>query len=194
MAAPSPRAPDRRWVMSADLFTRWRCGDSGALDQLVRTSTPSLWHLARAYGLERHAAEDVVQTTWMALVRHGDQIEDARTVSAWLATTTRREAWRVARAASKVTVADEHVFDTAAVADPPAEDSAHEEFERRHLWDAVVRLSHRCQRLLRVIAFDDRPDYRRLASELDMPIGSVGPTRGRCLAKLRTLLQPGADA
>lgn len=194
MAAPSPPASERRWVVAADLFTRWRGGDSTALDQLVRTSTPGLWHLARAYGLERHAAEDVVQTTWMALVRHRDHIDDPRTVSAWLATTTRREAWRVAKASSKVTVTDEELFDDTSSAGPPADKEVHEALERRRLWSAVRRLSRRCQRLLRVIAFDDRPDYRGLASELEMPIGSVGPTRGRCLDKLRTALQSGVDA
>ena len=61
------------------------------------------------------------------------------------------------------------------------------------LWAAVDRLPERCRRLLRVVAFESRPDYGRLAAELDMPIGSIGPTRGRCLAKLRVaLMQTGA--
>lgn len=193
MAATSPRTPERRWAVAAGLFTRWRDGDDAALDELVRMSTPSLWQLARAYGLDRHAAEDVVQTTWMALVRHHNDIDDPRTVSAWLATTARREAWRVAKVSSRVAVIDEVVLDTAS-ADPPVDEEVHESFERRRLWSAVRHLSQRCQRLLRVIAFDDRPDYRRLASELEMPIGSVGPTRGRCLEKLRAALRPGAEA
>lgn len=56
------------------------------------------------------------------------------------------------------------------------------------LWSAVRRLAERCQRLLRVIAFEDRPDYARIAADLGMPVGSIGPTRNRCLAKLRALL------
>jgi DNA-directed RNA polymerase specialized sigma24 family protein len=61
------------------------------------------------------------------------------------------------------------------------------------LWRMVARLSERCQRLLRVIAFEDRPDYARLAIEMEMPVGSIGPTRGRCLAKLRSLLPDETD-
>jgi DNA-directed RNA polymerase specialized sigma24 family protein len=60
--------------------------------------------------------------------------------------------------------------------------------ESRRLWSAVETLNERCQRLLRVVAFEDRPDYARLAQDLSMPIGSIGPTRNRCLAKLRALL------
>ncbi len=61
--------------------------------------------------------------------------------------------------------------------------------ESRQLWSAVDTLNERCQRLLRVVAFEDRPDYARLAQDLSMPIGSIGPTRQRCLAKLRAVLE-----
>ena len=61
--------------------------------------------------------------------------------------------------------------------------------EQRILWLAVARLNERCQRLLRVIAFDERPDYARIAQDLAMPVGSIGPTRQRCLVKLRALLE-----
>jgi DNA-directed RNA polymerase specialized sigma24 family protein len=63
--------------------------------------------------------------------------------------------------------------------------------DSERLWQRVQELSPRCQRLLRIIAFDDRPDYAGIADELGMPIGSIGPTRGRCLAKLKALLTEG---
>ena len=56
------------------------------------------------------------------------------------------------------------------------------------LWQHIAQLPERCQALLRVIAFSDRPDYAAVAKALGMPVGSIGPTRGRCLAKLRHLL------
>ncbi len=59
---------------------------------------------------------------------------------------------------------------------------------QRVLWRNVAKLSERCRQLLRVIAFAERPDYATLSSALGMPVGSIGPTRGRCLAKLRMLL------
>jgi DNA-directed RNA polymerase specialized sigma24 family protein len=59
---------------------------------------------------------------------------------------------------------------------------------QRRLWASVKRLDERCQRLLRVVAFQQRPDYASLALLLDMPMGSIGPTRSRCLGKLRTMI------
>jgi DNA-directed RNA polymerase specialized sigma24 family protein len=71
---------------------------------------------------------------------------------------------------------------------PSAESAAVEADECSRLWDAVAALDERCQRLLRVVAFLPRPDYAALSTDLDMPVGSIGPTRGRCLAKLRASL------
>jgi len=65
--------------------------------------------------------------------------------------------------------------------------------QRRVLWVAIGRLSKRCQDLLRIIAFAPRPDYAAVAAALGMPVGSIGPTRGRCLAKLRALLTSGPE-
>ena len=69
-----------------------------------------------------------------------------------------------------------------------AEADALEHDDDNRLWDAVDELPERCRRLLRVVAFENRPDYATLASDLGMPVGSIGPTRGRCLAKLRVAL------
>ncbi len=79
----------------------------------------------------------------------------------------------------------------------PDEGSAESEVVRRdtegRLWDAVENLSERCQALLRIVAFEHRPDYREIAADLGMPVGSIGPTRGRCLQKLRALIENGED-
>lgn len=181
--------PTTTWTRTALLFRQWRSGDVAALDDLVRETTPRLWQLARSYRLEPHVAEDVVQNTWLALVRHADSINDPQAVSAWLGVTTRREAWRVARQTRDIPTETES-FDRPA--DVDIEVSVLADADARVLWRAVAALSERCQRLLRVIAFEDRPNYRELADQLSMPVGSIGPTRGRCLAKLRTLL--GDDA
>ena len=70
-----------------------------------------------------------------------------------------------------------------------AEQTAATDDESRRLWQAVAQLNERCQRLLRIVAFDDRPDYARIAADMAMPVGSIGPTRRRCLGKLRTLFE-----
>ena len=177
-----------RWQHAANLFDAWREGDGRAMDGLVRLMTPVLWHVVRAYGLERSLAEDVVQTTWMRLVRGHAAISDAQAVSAWLTTTARREAWRVGKAHGRVDTTDADDLDALLPEQPSPEEQATVSDERRRLWGAVRRLAERCQRLLRVIAFEDRPDYARLAADLAMPVGSIGPTRRRCLAKLRVAL------
>ncbi len=176
------------WSQAAGHFFRWRDGDPEGLDALVRTLTPVLWHVVRAYRLEREEAEDVVQTTWLSLVRRHDRITDPQAVASWLTTTARREAWRVARAGGRVTPVDTEDLARRIPEQQSAESEVVAADERHLLWRCVAALPERCQRLLRIVAFEDRPDYKHLASEMNMPIGSIGPTRGRCLEKLRRLL------
>lgn len=185
---PAPDDGAARWKRAAELFDAWRDGDSRAMDDLVRLMTPVLWHVVRAYGLDRTLAEDVIQTTWLQLVRGHRSISDPKAVSAWLTTTARREAWRAGKAHNRVDATESDALDALLPAQQSAEHHATVGDENRRLWAAVHRLADRCQRLLRVIAFEERPDYARLAADLAMPIGSIGPTRQRCLAKLRDLL------
>src|SRR5204862_4801413 len=102
---PVPARPV--WVDAAADFDAWRAGDSDALERMIRYVTPVLWHVARAYGLDRFAAEDVVQVTWLALVRHVAQIRDPQAIFRWLTLTTRREAWRVAQSSARHELPDE---------------------------------------------------------------------------------------
>ncbi|MFT4051393.1 MAG: sigma-70 family RNA polymerase sigma factor [Microbacterium sp.] len=183
--------PASVWDVSADAFARWREGEAAAMDVLVRTMTPVLWHVVRAYGLERMLAEDVVQATWLTLMRRHDAIQDARAVAGWLTTCARREAWRAGRGSQRVRPTEDVDLEPMLASVDSAEDRAHLGERDRRLWRAVAGLDERCRRLLRVVAFEERPDYARIAGELSMPIGSIGPTRQRCLGKLRTAL--GAD-
>ncbi|WP_427384463.1 RNA polymerase sigma factor [Janibacter sp. G56] len=166
-------------------FAAYRSGDVQQMDELVELLTPLLWHTARGIGLEAAAAQDVVQQAWLRLVEKADDIRDPRAVMGWLLVTVRRESWRVAKVAGRAdTELDEELPDTDA---DPADLSVLAESDGA-LWRQVSSLSPRCRALLRVIAFADRPDYAHVAQSLGMPIGSIGPTRGRCLAKLRAAL------
>ena len=173
---------------AADALRAHLAGDRAAMDRLVHLLSPLLWHISRAYGLSTTSAEDVVQTTWLTLVRKADSISDPQAVLRWLTVTTRREAWRVAREVSRADLSDDDGLldrcDRAAGPEQVVLQSASD----RALWRAVHQLSERCQRLLRVVAFSDRPDYVSLSADLGMPVGSIGPTRGRCLSKLHDLL------
>jgi RNA polymerase sigma factor (sigma-70 family) len=174
-------------------FGAWRAGEAAALDRLVRALTPMLWHTVRAYRLDAATAEDVVQATWLAFVRSAARVEEPQAVVRWLAVTARREAWRAARVGNRVDLLAEESLDLRL----PAGESTEAVVVRSHrdeaLWAAVGQLSERCRRLLRVVAFSERPDYGLLSKELGMPMGSIGPTRGRCLEKLRALLGAAPD-
>jgi len=158
------------------------------MDELVRVMTPVLWHVVRAYGLERSLAEDVVQNTWMTLIRRHDSIADDRAVAGWLTTCARREAWRSAKAHQRVRPVEDIDLEPHLPVEVSAEARAELADSEVRLWRAVKTLEERCRRLLRIVAFEERPDYARIAQDLSMPIGSIGPTRQRCLGKLRARL------
>lgn len=184
---------DDIWGTSARCFTEWVAGDPAGLDRLVRVMTPVLWHVVRSYRLPEEVAEDVIQTTWLAMVRRRDAIADAGAIGGWLTTTARREAWRVSKTGNRQVAVEDEELAVRLPRQRSAELSAVEMDENRRLWGAVDELPERCRRLLRIVAFENRPDYTKLAADLGMPVGSIGPTRGRCLAKLRVaLMQSGA--
>ena len=171
------------------LFTEYREGNTSKMGDLVRMLTPILWHTVRASRLDSATAEDVLQTVWLALIRKADTITEPLAVLQWMVVTTKREAWRVARSQAKVRPEDiDTNRPTSGVAADPVEDQVIRGETTNRLWQHIAELPERCRALLRVIAFADRPDYAELAKALDMPQGSIGPTRGRCLAKLRLLL------
>jgi RNA polymerase sigma factor (sigma-70 family) len=181
-------AERRMWSDAAADFAAYRSGDRDGLDRLVHRLTSVLWHVVRAYGLDSATAEDVVQSTWLALMRNAERVEDPQAVGRWLTVTARREAWRVAKQAARLDPSDDEQLDVRPDTGEEPEAAAVRQARDEALWQAVGLLSERCQRLLRVLAFVDRPSYTDLSAELGMPVGGIGPTRGRCLEKLRTLL------
>lgn len=171
-----------------ECLERARTGDRDALDEVVRELNPLLWHVARAQGLTAEEAADVVQTTWLELVRGLHTIRSSGALTAWLVTTTRRESWRVRGLAQRQAPHDAATLESSPDPDPGPIDLLLSEERDRTLWRHVARLSERCRALLRIVAHVDRPDYTAVAEALGMPRGSIGPTRGRCLAKLREML------
>ncbi len=173
----------------AVLLERARGGDDPAsLNAIVAELSPLLWQVARAQGLDRDTAEDVVQTTWLSLLRHLDTIRSAAALTAWLVTVAKREAWRVRRAGRGERPMEDWIESALPDPDPLPDEQLLVDDRRRALWRAVRQLPQRCQELLRIVAFVRRPDYSEVSATLGMPLGSIGPTRGRCLAKLRQLL------
>lgn len=181
---------------ATDAFARYQAGDRSALDELVEVVTPLLWRTAREAGLDVATAEDTVQTVWLSLLRRSDTVREAQSVVKWLLTATRRESWRasrrvrtdVVRTGAVLGVDEEETLDLPAQRETLPDEVVFRDDRQRRLWDHVQALPSRCRQLVCVIAFADRPDYAHIAESLGMPVGSIGPTRGRCLAKLRDLL------
>jgi len=142
----------------------------------------------RSFRLDSGTAEDLVQNTLLAYIKHSDEIVEPQAALRWMVVTARREALRAVALRDRV----ELVGDAAQPVQAPAEEQPEEvvlvSATQQVLWRNVSKLPERCRQLLRVIAFAERPDYSALSVALGMPVGSIGPTRGRCLAKLRTML------
>ncbi|TDD85791.1 RNA polymerase sigma factor [Actinomadura rubrisoli] len=166
-----------------ELMVRARDGDGAAWARLVERYSGMLWAIARGHGLNDADAGDVVQTTWLRLVEGMDGLRVPAAVGGWLATTARHESASVACRRARDVPAEPA---PAAAADRgPAEVT----IAREHLGQvaaALQALPRRCQMLLRLVA--QAACYAELAAALQIPLGSVGPTRARCLATLRRLI------
>jgi RNA polymerase sigma factor (sigma-70 family) len=172
-------------------------GDQAAWKALVTRYGWLVWSAARGYGLGRADAEEVFQTTWLRLTEHLTRLKEPERVGAWLATTARREAARVVRARARVTVTDDSgLLDRGTDSDSPerlvleSEEATAELTRARQVWSAFQQLSDRCRELLRLLTAVPRISYLEIAATLQVPVGSIGPTRARCLARLRALLAP----
>lgn len=167
-------------------------GDHEAWDQIVRRFLPLIWSVARRYGLGSADADDVCQTTLLRLIEHVDAIRHPERLASWLTVTARHESFRLLRLSGRqIPVGDQ---DELEVSPSDAGDlevdlgllTAERDDE---LWRAFAQLSPPCQQLLRTLIADPPPHYAEVAAILDMPIGSIGPTRRRCLDCLRRHLE-----
>ncbi|MGH3941889.1 MAG: RNA polymerase sigma factor [Pseudonocardiaceae bacterium] len=176
-------------VTVTELFRRAEAGDQAAWNTLVDRYTRLLWSVARAYRLSDADASDVVQTCWLRLVEHFGRIADPECLPGWLATTARREALRTLRRSGRELVGEIEDTMLELLDERPQPVDARLLAEERDvaLWRCFERLSTRCQVLLRILMGTPQPDYATVSAALGMKIGSIGPTRGRCLGHLRKL-------
>jgi RNA polymerase sigma factor (sigma-70 family) len=195
---PAEDTPERAVIDAgdaADPVVGWMLaasgGDARAWDLLVRRFAGLVWSICRAHRLSAEDAADVSQLTWLRLLENLDRIRDPQRLPGWLATTCRRECLAFQRRArSSVPVEDDHLdrlLGGVAGADRPILTAD----QHALLWEAFLRLSEWCQRVLRILVIDAEdgpPSYRLVAERLKVPVGSLGPTRARCLEQLRKLL------
>jgi RNA polymerase sigma factor (sigma-70 family) len=170
-------------------------GDRAAWTALVEQYGGLVWATARAHRLSTSDAEDVFQTTWLRLTEHIGRIKEPDRIGGWLATTARREALKALRAARTVSpVSDPDLLDRYAAEGSPeqaalaSEEAADRADLARRLWVAFQRLPERCRALLRVLMATPPPRYAEIAEALGIAVGSIGPTRARCLTQLRAMM------
>lgn len=179
-----PAADDTELVLVVE---QARAGANAAWETLIERFGGLVVAIARRCRLNDADVAEVCQTTWLRLVENLDRIEQPERIGAWLATTSRRESLRIATRHTAVSATDAVYLVADDEADPLDAALLREE-QARAIRMAAERLPPRCQRLLGVLMGDDDLPYKTIAEQLSMPIGSIGPTRGRCLDHLRRIL------
>ena len=175
---------DRHQTDAGRLVRAAAAGDEAAWSGLVDRYSGLVWAIARNHRLGAADADEVFQTTWLRLVEHVERLQDPAKVGGWLATTARHESLRLLRRAGRQIPMGDDLPEPDRHA--PAPDEALLLADRDSaLRTAFARLPERDQRLLRLLTADPMPSYEEIGLALNMPTGSIGPTRARCLERLR---------
>ena len=175
----------------AALVRRAAGGDMTAWERLVEQYARLIWSITGEFKLVESDAADVAQTTWLRLLEHIDRIQYPDRVGSWLASTARHECLRCLAARKRLVLSqdEDDLMDTAANV-PEIDERLLADERAQTVRDAMSHLPRRWQRLLELLMADPPTSYTDISDELGIPVGSIGPTRGRCLARLRVLLQP----
>ena len=169
------------------LVSSARAGDNEAWDALVERYAPLIWSICRRYRLTEAEAADVGQNVWLYLVGQLDKLRDPAALAGWLVTTTQRECGRALRTAHGPQAAG-HELDLETIPDKKtvtAEEGLLAAERHAALREAFTRLPPRYQQLLTFLMADPPVPYAKISARLGIPVGAIGPTRGRCLNKLR---------
>jgi RNA polymerase sigma factor (sigma-70 family) len=174
----------------AELVRRATDGDRHAWERLVDQYARLIWSITVEFKLIESDAADVAQTTWLRLLQHIDRIEYPDRIGSWLAATARNECLRSLAARKRVVLGHEDdELQSVATYEPEIDERLLADENAQVVRDALSRLPRRWQRLLEMLMADPPMPYTEISDQLGLPIGSIGPTRGRCLARLRVLLQ-----
>jgi RNA polymerase sigma factor (sigma-70 family) len=165
------------------LVERAREGDQDAWDQIVRRYAALVWSLCRYYGLSEGDIDDVGAYVWLRLVERLSELREPAALPGWIATTTQRECMQMLRMRTRV-VPIEHE-QLPAAADPPPDDLLLNQERHIALRSAFAELPERCRRLLSMLFGDPPTHYDEISRTLGLKVPSIGPTRMRCLDKLR---------
>jgi len=168
-----------------------RGGDPQAWRKLVDGHSGLVWSVIRGFRLDEETSKDAFQTVWLRLAEHLDSIREPARLAGWLGQTTRNECVGLVRQRSRLILTveaddqDRYVDDNANPPFPPPGERLEREEHRVAVAAAFERLPERCQELLRLLVVDPPASYAEISDLLDLPVGSIGPTRARCLDTMR---------
>jgi RNA polymerase sigma factor (sigma-70 family) len=183
----APAASTSRFADPSDLVTAANDGDRLAWDALVARYTPLVIQVTRRYRLTPSDSDDVCQVVWMRVLQHLNRIREPRALPGWIATTAKNESLRVVTTDQRTQPVDPITCSRLDAADDGAElDEQLLAGERRDaLRSGLAELEPKDRELLLMICADPPVSYAAISTRLGIPVGSIGPTRARCLAKLR---------
>jgi len=168
------------------LVTRAAGGDPAAWNEIVERYAPLVWSICARFQLSNHDREDVAQNVWLLLVEQLGKLREPAALPGWIATTTHRECLRVVTAARKSERLGTGLDDALQFVDNTIIDEEILMAERNAaLRAAFAELTPRCQRLLAMLTSDPPCSYAEISATLQIPVGSIGPQRARCLERLR---------
>ncbi|MFN8099744.1 MAG: sigma-70 family RNA polymerase sigma factor [Dermatophilaceae bacterium] len=186
---PTGRAGDDEVVA---LVLAARDGDGQAWNTLVDRFARLVYAVALRCRLSHHDAADVSQTVWLRLAENLHRLHDPARVGAWLVTTTKRESLALIRSRARYEPIDVTLLDLEDDAGMGPADALVRQETITEVAEAFALLSERCRELLRRLVVESE-SYQQISTDLAMPVGSIGPTRIRCLATLRRHLEEAAD-
>ena len=167
-----------------ELLERAARGDQSAWSDLVDRFDQMVWSVARSFRLDDATAKDVSQTVWLKLIENISKIQDPERLPGWLAITCRREAIRVSKLRDR-TIPTEFEYDIEDES-PSLDTLMVEDEESRRVVGAFKKLSDGCQQLLRLLTVEPALSYEEISETTGRPIGSLGPTRARCIESLKS--------
>jgi RNA polymerase sigma factor (sigma-70 family) len=171
-----------------ELVLRARAGDTAAWDGIVERYAGLLWGVCRRYGLAGSDADDIAGSVWLRLVEKLDTLIEPAALPGWLVVTTQRECLQQIRGRKRQVLSEEPELTGRAIGDPaaPGLEGRLVVEERHHaLRQAFAELSDRCRELLSMLFADPPLAYTDIGERLGMAIGAIGPSRARCLQRLR---------
>lgn len=194
---PATTDPEIHLLEDGALIARCMEGQDAAWEVLIRRYQRLIYSIPIRYGLGEEVASDVFQSVCLSLLEHLGTLKDRGKLASWLITTTTRECWRVSNRSRREAPMgeggdpDDDERPTLELIDsrPLAEEEQLRLEEQQRVREAVGKLQERCRELIELLYYaEEKPSYEEISRRMAMPVPSIGPTRARCLEKLRKLM------